>query len=224
MSPRLVMAIFALFTVATARNLADVAGEAIADPTPRTWLVAGFWLLKTAIVGAFAYFVLVRPASRRPARAPIAFAACAAAVIGAVALQGPSGAVPLPMLVAGEVLALVSSAWLLASVLALGRCFGILPEARGLVTRGPYRIVRHPVYLGELGACAGLVIGAPTYWNVACAAVIVIAQVVRMGLEEAALEAEFPEYEAYAARTPRLVPRPRRPRLATASPTSLQEA
>jgi protein-S-isoprenylcysteine O-methyltransferase Ste14 len=92
-------------------------------------------------------------------------------------------------------------------VLALGRCFGVLPEVRGLVTRGPYSVVRHPVYLGELGACAGLVLAAPTPWNVGVAAVFTAAQFVRMRLEERALGSEFPEYRSYAARTPRLVPR-----------------
>jgi protein-S-isoprenylcysteine O-methyltransferase Ste14 len=223
MSPKLVMATFALFTVACMGEFVQVSGDAFAEPTLRAILVAGYWFLKTAIMGAFAYFVLVRPPSRRKTRAPVAIVACVAAAAGAVALQGPTSTVPLSMLMLGEVVALVSSVWLLASVLALGRCFGILPEARGLVTRGPYRLVRHPVYLGELGVCAGLVIGAPTVWNLACAAVILAAQIVRMGLEERALEAEFPEYAAYARRTARIVPWPPRRRIAITS-TSPQEA
>ena len=220
MSARLVMALFAVFTGATIRHLIEVSGEALTVHTLRAWLVVGFWLLKTAIVAAFAYFVLVRPTSRRQTRAAIALAACIVATLGAVALQGPTDAVPVPMLFAGEVIALISAGWLLASVLALGRCFGILPEVRGLVTRGPYRYVRHPVYLGELGVLSGLVIGAPTIWNATCAAAIVAAQVVRMGLEERALEAEFPAYATYALRTPRLLPRAR----LASFPTSQQEA
>ncbi|MDP9294087.1 MAG: isoprenylcysteine carboxylmethyltransferase family protein [Actinomycetota bacterium] len=218
MSPKLVSAVFAVLAAATAMKLVEVGADAIAEPTSRAWLVVGFWFLKTAIVGAFTYFVLVRPPSRRPSREPVAFAACAAALFGAVALQPPAGGVPTALLLAGETLALLSSVWLLASVLALGRCFGILPEARGLVTRGPYRLVRHPVYLGEYGVCAGLVISAPGQWNLACAALILVAQVVRMGLEERVLEAEFPAYTSYAASTPRLLPfqlsaLPRRPAL-----------
>ena len=221
MSPRLVTALFVLFTVASLRTFVQAADEAFAEPTLRTLLVAWFWFFKTAIVAAFSYFVLVRPPSRRQTRAAVAIVACVAATAGVVALRGPSDDVPLSMLIVGEAVALVSSAWLLASVLALGRCFGILPEARGLVTRGPYRLVRHPVYLGELGVLFGLVIGAPTVWNLICAAVIVAAQVVRMGLEERALEAEFPEYATYAQLTPRLAPWRLRPRLAI-SPTSPQ--
>jgi len=204
----LVGATFALFTFATLVQAVAHAGDAVAEMSTRAWLVAGFWALKTGVVAAFCVAVLRRAPAKRPAREPIAFAACAAAILGAIALRAPEPESSTGMLIAGEALALVSCAFLLASVLALGTCFGVLPEARGLVTRGPYRLVRHPVYLGELGAFAGLVIGAPTSWNFSVAAVLVAAQLVRMRLEEQALEREFPEYAPYATRTPRLLPSP----------------
>src|SRR5204863_7942272 len=121
-----------------------------------------------------------------PAREPVAFVACALAIAAVVAIGHP-GAGSTATLVAGEVLAVASCAWLLASVLALGRCFGVLPEARGLVTRGAYRVVRHPVYLGEIAACAGLALAAPSPRNGLVLAVFVGAQLVRMGFEERAL-------------------------------------
>ena len=114
--------------------------------------------------------------------------------------------VPAGVVVAGEAFALVATAWMLLATVALGRCFGILPEARGLVMHGPYRLVRHPLYLGELGACAGLAVASPSPRNLAAAVAFVLAQVVRMRMEELELARQFPEYSAYAERTPRLVP------------------
>jgi protein-S-isoprenylcysteine O-methyltransferase Ste14 len=207
MSSRIVVVtLFALFTVATVGEFARVTSDAASDPTLHAWLVAGYWSLKLAVVTAFTYFIAVRAPSRRPSRDPLAFAACAAAIISAAALQPPPESAPAALLVAGEAVALAGVVWVLVSVLALGRCFGILPEARGLVTRGPYRRVRHPVYLGELTACAGLTLVALNPFNVLCFAVLCAAQRVRMGMEERALAREFPEYGAYAARTPRLIP------------------
>lgn len=38
----------------------------------------------------------------------------------------------------------------LASLLTLGRWFGVRPALRGLATGGPYRLVRHPMYLAYM--------------------------------------------------------------------------
>jgi protein-S-isoprenylcysteine O-methyltransferase Ste14 len=42
-----------------------------------------------------------------------------------------------------------------ASLLSLGRWFGVWPALRGLTTRGPYRLVRHPMYLAYVLADIG---------------------------------------------------------------------
>jgi protein-S-isoprenylcysteine O-methyltransferase Ste14 len=198
---------FAVVAAANALSAAGAAATAVVEPSPRAFALAGYGLLKVAVVTTFATLVALRAPSRKPARDVLAFGACAVALVGLGAMLMPPKDAATSLVLAGDLVALVSCAWLLLSVLALGKCFGVLPEVRGLVTRGPYRLVRHPVYAGELGACAGLLLAAPRAWNVVVATAFAAAQVVRMRLEEAALAEEFPEYTTYAARTPRLVPK-----------------
>ena len=202
----LITGLFALFAVATGMQALDSFVALVDDPTARAWAIAGYSVLKTGVAAAFGLFIFIREPSRRPSRDPVAFVACATAIGAVIALQRPPESAATSLVLAGELVTLVSCAWLLVAALALGRCFGILPEVRGLVTHGPYRLVRHPVYLGELGACAGLVLAAPSGWNFAVAVAFATAQAVRIRLEERALLAEFPEYGEYAASTPRLVP------------------
>jgi protein-S-isoprenylcysteine O-methyltransferase Ste14 len=57
--------------------------------------------------------------------------------------------------VAGLVLVILAAFLSLASLLSLGRRFGIFPALRGLATRGPYRLVRHPMYLAYVLADIG---------------------------------------------------------------------
>jgi protein-S-isoprenylcysteine O-methyltransferase Ste14 len=206
----LLTGLFALFAVATGYQALDSFAALIDDPTPHAWAVAGYTVLKTGVAAVFGLFIFVRGPSRRPSRDPVAIAACATAIVAVIALQRPSESAATSLVLVGELVTLVSCGWLLVAALALGRCFGILPEVRGLVTRGPYRLVRHPVYLGEFGACAGLVLAAPSRWNFGVAVAFAAAQAMRIRLEERALLAEFPEYAEYAASTPRLVPWARR--------------
>jgi len=56
---------------------------------------------------------------------------------------------------AGLVLVTLAACMSLASLLSLGSLFGVFPALRGLVTRGPYRLVRHPMYLAYVLADIG---------------------------------------------------------------------
>ena len=55
----------------------------------------------------------------------------------------------------GLVLVTLGACLSLASLLSLGRWFGVWPALRGLSTRGPYRLVRHPMYLAYVLADIG---------------------------------------------------------------------
>ena len=83
------------------------------------------------------------------------------------------------------------------------------PTAGGLVTTGPYRYWRHPIYAAILLFVWAGVLGQgamPTVLAVILAVVATVTTAVRMHSEEQLLQASMPEYAAYAARTKRLVP------------------
>jgi protein-S-isoprenylcysteine O-methyltransferase Ste14 len=207
MSRFIVAGVFTALAAVSCAAAVEAWGDAIAAPTVSGFGVAGFVLLRTAVLAAVSVCVFTRGEPRRHSREPLAFVACAVALTSIPLLEKPSATAEASFVVAGDLIALAAWVWLLVSFLALGRCFGLLPEARGLVTRGPYRLVRHPVYLGEFGAFGGLVLASPTPRNALLAVAFVAAQVTRMRLEERELTQVFPEYAEYAARTPRLVPR-----------------
>lgn len=102
---------------------------------------------------------------------------------------------------AGASLQLVGMAWQVASKATLGRCFGLLPATRGLVTRGPYRVVRHPIYLGYLVAHIGFLLSNFSWQNLAVLVVLYAAQAVRMVREETMLASgeQLRAYSVYRA-------------------------
>jgi protein-S-isoprenylcysteine O-methyltransferase Ste14 len=204
----IVPGLFAAAAASTGIHAAGSVGHALTQGSMRAWLVVLYGVLRMGVACAFALFTIGRAAPRRPSRSPVAFLACALAMGAVIAFSDPVPSTPEELVVAGELVAVAFCVWLLVSVLFLGRCFGVLPEARGMVTRGPYRLVRHPVYLGEIGACAGLALAAPSLANLGLLTALMAAQAVRLRMEERALTRAFPQYVEYAARTPRLVPRP----------------
>jgi protein-S-isoprenylcysteine O-methyltransferase Ste14 len=70
----------------------------------------------------------------------------------------PDGAHPPWGLTAGLVVQLFGLAICVTSFLALGRSFGFVAADRGLVKRGPYAVVRHPIYASYLFLQAGYVL------------------------------------------------------------------
>ncbi len=109
---------------------------------------------------------------------------------------------------AGVATALMVAGTLLAfwAARALGRSFSLLPQARELVTSGPYRYVRHPIYLGGFLITLGEVCLRWSWLVLALNIVFVAAQIARLRYEEALLARTFPEYAEYRARTSCVIP------------------
>jgi protein-S-isoprenylcysteine O-methyltransferase Ste14 len=86
-----------------------------------------------------------------------------------------------------------------ASKITLGRSFGLVPANRGVVVRGPYGFVRHPIYLGYLISHVAFFLAQPTLWN---AAVILIGDgslIARALMEERVLSRDA-AYASYCRR------------------------
>jgi protein-S-isoprenylcysteine O-methyltransferase Ste14 len=106
-----------------------------------------------------------------------------------------------PCLYAVFSLMTASTAFTVWGLWTLRRSFSITVEARDVVNGGPYRLVRHPVYLGEMCTAAVVMAWRFSILNVALFALFVVIQLARARWEEAKLARAFPTYLQYSQRT-----------------------
>ena len=78
----------------------------------------------------------------------------------------------------------LGEAFAVYSMLYLGRSFSIFAEARTLVTGGPYRYVRHPLYLGEMIAIWSYTLAYPSRWSIGVTLLFTVLQAWRAKVEE----------------------------------------
>jgi protein-S-isoprenylcysteine O-methyltransferase Ste14 len=72
---------------------------------------------------------------------------------------------------------------------------------------GPYRIVRHPGYAGNIPPLAGIILALGSVWTLIPAIIALIIAVIRTALEDKTLQEELPGYRDYVRRVPyRLIP------------------
>src|SRR5471030_2074922 len=90
-------------------------------------------------------------------------------------------------------LSAIGLALVVVGKIALGRSFGLVPANRGVVVRGPYMLVRHPIYTGYLITHIAFVMAHPAVWNVTLLLLADVALVLRALVEERVLKAD----EAY---------------------------
>ena len=80
------------------------------------------------------------------------------------------------------------------------------PTEGGLITTGPYRFIRHPIYTAVCLFVIPAVVARWSALSVLCGILVLTAALLRIFLEEKMLVARYPEYRQYAAHTPRMIP------------------
>jgi protein-S-isoprenylcysteine O-methyltransferase Ste14 len=80
------------------------------------------------------------------------------------------------------------------------------PTAGGLVTTGPYRWLRHPIYAAILYFVWSAALDYRSWQTVAAAAVVTVGALLRILAEETLLVSRYPEYADYRTRTARVIP------------------
>jgi protein-S-isoprenylcysteine O-methyltransferase Ste14 len=108
---------------------------------------------------------------------------------------------------AALVVTMLGAAFAVAAVATLGMNFSFHPEARRLVVSGPYRLIRHPVYLAEIVMSSAVLISSLRLTLVFGECIVIVLQVVRIRAEERLLVGALPAYGDFEAATRyRLIP------------------
>jgi protein-S-isoprenylcysteine O-methyltransferase Ste14 len=101
---------------------------------------------------------------------------------------------------------LIGMIMMLVTIRHLGRSFSLVPQARSVVQTGPYRWIKHPLYLAEEIAILGVVLQYLTPVTVIVFVLHIGVQVSRILYEEDLLRRNCPEYSSYEASRWRLIP------------------
>jgi protein-S-isoprenylcysteine O-methyltransferase Ste14 len=85
---------------------------------------------------------------------------------------------------------------------------GYVRKNAELTTSGPYAYTRNPLYLGSMMIAFGFAWASALWWiGVLLAVLFAVIYIPTIRGEEVYLRGQFPEFDAYAAQVPRLLPR-----------------
>jgi protein-S-isoprenylcysteine O-methyltransferase Ste14 len=155
-------------------------------------LIGGLFIIEQAW---FAIAFLSRRAARAVSLRTSSWLVAFGGTFGGLLLR-PGGAHPSWGVQAGFGLQLTGLIIAITALVALGRSFGLAAADRGLKTRGPYAVVRHPIYASYLLIQSGYVLQSMSVPNVAVVLFTTGCNIAR-ALAEEKLLAESPAYETY---------------------------
>ncbi len=169
-------------------------------------------LYATFVFGCAVTLLSNRVPRMRDGRALVAAAALTASFLMLGFDVLPTGPIlwnaPVHVAEGGLVLTMIGAALALTALGSIGSSFSIVPEARTLVVTGPYRLLRHPMYLAELLMLFGVVVGSVRLTTLVGALGVVGLQIYRIRTEEKLLQGAFPAtFADFSTRTRfRLIP------------------
>jgi protein-S-isoprenylcysteine O-methyltransferase Ste14 len=205
---RLLPALF--FSVFLARQLLFLWDGLHAVHQPSDYL----FVLQQLLALAYFTMLVVLYSTRLPKRgtdhrAAVVFIAFTGTFSAIAAPFLPGGGHREGLVLVADLLATVGLAYSVWGLAYLRRSFSIIPEARRLVTGGPYSLSRHPVYLGEIVAAIGINLATAGWPGALAVAYFITCELLRIRWEERVLARAFPnDYPAYARRVARYLPHP----------------
>ena len=158
------------------------------------------WAVETLLFAVLiaAYAVRVAPVDRARGVRDILVP-----LLGGVLPFGLLASPPHPSLAANRPVLLLVFWWMTAwtalivwGMWCLRRAFNVTVEVRTLVLRGPYRWIRHPVYLGELATAVAVAVWRFSVLSVLLLVVFLAVQLLRAHWEEEKLTRVFPDYRS----------------------------
>jgi protein-S-isoprenylcysteine O-methyltransferase Ste14 len=111
-----------------------------------------------------------------------------------------------PFAIAAQLAAVGLSGWARRSFQQGSFHVSAAPAGASIIRRGPYRVIRHPMYSAALLFTWTAVVyhASPLTLTIGITTTVVV--IVRVGAEEGLLRAQYPEYQEYARSTKALVP------------------
>lgn len=202
------IAMLSIFGYLACKQILAIAGTVIHRAEVPLWQL---YLLSQAFSTVFLFLVLYFTLTRLPPRDTAAgleprMSAIAGTFLMMLLIILPRGTVGTELRILSTVLIIAGTILSVYCIRQLGRSFSIMATARELVTEGPYKFMRHPLYGAEVVTIVGMAVGHWTPIAAVLAVVWLALQVRRAQNEERILRETFPEYADYARRVPMLLP------------------